>query len=436
MAQIHFLIRTKKKNTKVPIYVRVHAGRNVEAKVKIPRFVNEKYWDKKNEKVKQLSGFDKEDYSGINESLYDLKAFLFKELYKQTDAELPIDGEWLKKSINLFFTSNEVVVKPQKSNIIAFIEGTTKEMVNGYLLTAKGTYYSKGAINGYKQLITKLNEFTRKKAIPFNRINKKFGNDFINYLINNDLSSNYIGKIISRLKSIMNMARKKGYVTNIEYLDFPVYKEPAENIYLTLEEIEMINALNIEDKIDNNFNPSKKQLTEYEKVKDIFIFACFTGQRISDYKSIRKHNFQKINGANVFSLTQVKTDTPVSIPLRKEVFIIAEKYDFSLPTIPEQKINEKIKILGKLAGIEGDIEVKITRGGKIKKTIYKKYDLIKTHTARRSCITNMVLSEEFTTRQMMSISGHSTEKDFNSYVKAGHKEYLESMIDSQYFNNY
>ena len=74
-------------------------------------------------------------------------------------------------------------------------------------------------------------------------------------------------------------------------------------------------------------------------------------------------------------LTQVKTDTPVSVPLRKEALMIAEKYDFLLPTIYEQKINKMIKILGKLVGIDEEVEVKITRGGKINKTVYKKYDL-------------------------------------------------------------
>ena len=426
MAQIHFLIRSKKKGSKVPIYVRIFAGRNNESYGKIPRFVIPKYWDSKNEKVKQLSGFDKEDYSDINESLFELKAFLFKELYKQTDNGLPIDREWLTKSINLFFTSNEVVAKPQKSDIIAFIHATTEEMEKGYLLTKKGTHYSKGTINGYKQLITKLSEFTSKKVIHFNRINKQFGNDFINYLINNDLSSNYIGKVISRLKSIMNMARKKGYVTNIDYMDFPVYKEGVTNIYLSLDELKRIQAADLKG--------NKKQ----ELARDIFLYGCYIGQRVSDYNTGKKINviYNKTNKKkeiSIVNIMQKKGAAMVSIPLRSEPLRILKKYNYKIPYLQPQKINEYIKEIGKIAGINDNIKIKYTKGGEVIVDTIPKYQLIKTHTARRSMITNMVIDNSLSKRQMMLISGHKTEKDFNNYIKSGLDEQLINIANSNFF---
>ena len=59
--------------------------------------------------------------------------------------------------------------------------------------------------------------------------------------------------------------------------------------------------------------------------------------------------------------------------------------------------------------------------------IKHRYDLVSSHTARRSCITNMYLSKKFTTMQMMSISGHKTEAMFNNYVKLSLDEYADNV---------
>ena len=49
--------------------------------------------------------------------------------------------------------------------------------------------------------------------------------------------------------------------------------------------------------------------------------------------------------------------------------------------------------------------------------IRPRWELVASHTARRSCITNMYLSQKFTVPQMMSVSGHKTETMFYKYVK-------------------
>ena len=45
-----------------------------------------------------------------------------------------------------------------------------------------------------------------------------------------------------------------------------------------------------------------------------------------------------------------------------------------------------------------------------------KYELVSSHTARRSCITNLYLQGRFTNEQIMSISGHKSEATFKSYI--------------------
>lgn len=374
MSQIQFKIRTNKKDVQTNIFVRVSNGRNNEAMVKTPFTINSKYWDKKHQKIVQRSGFEKEDYTSINVELSELNTHLVKELNITAKQGNSISRKWLEKCLSKLYDNHAKLTDVKILTLDEFIDEFVSKLEAGSILTKKGKRYAKETVSGYKQLKIKLLEYS-KKAIHFKSIDRKFGIRFMEHLTKQDLSLNYIGKVISRLKRVMNVAKDEGLVTNREYLDFVVYKEPAENIYLTLEEIEKIYTLNIKDKIDKDFNPNANQLAEYEKVKDIFVFACFTGQRISDYKGIKKHNFKKTKNMYFLKLTQVKTDTPVSVPLRKEALMIAEKYDFLLPTIYEQKINKMIKILGKLVGIDEEVEVKITRGGKINKTVYKKYDL-------------------------------------------------------------
>lgn len=59
--------------------------------------------------------------------------------------------------------------------------------------------------------------------------------------------------------------------------------------------------------------------------------------------------------------------------------------------------------------------------------IKPRYELVSSHTARRSGITNLYLSGNFDTYQMMSISGHRDEKTFYEYIKLSSDEVADSI---------
>ncbi len=425
MAQIKFKIRTKRKDIEAPIYVRVYQGRNNESTVRTPFSVHPKYWDAKNQKVKQLNGFDAKDYTKLNEEISSLYSFLVKESNDLSSNGLNIESDWLKGVITSFVTGDDDI--KEIMSISNFIDIQVDKMETGKLLIPKGTRYAAGTIKGYKQLKTKLEGF-RKKNIPISAIDKDFGEDFLSFLTNQPLSKNYIGKISSRLKSIMNMARKDGYVSNLYYMDFPVFKEKVKNIYLSIEEIERIRKVDL----------SKDM--KLEQIRDIFVFGCYIGQRVSDYNIGKKFQTQikktkKGAPITILSIYQKKTGVNALIPLRSEPLEIIEKYNYKLPTQNPQDINDYIKDIGELAGINENVEIKITRGGEVIKKIFPKYELIKTHTARRSMITNMVIDGELSLRQMMLISGHKYERDFNDYIKSGHEEQLDNIVNADFFNN-
>src|SRR5258707_63790 len=79
-------------------------------------------------------------------------------------------------------------------------------------------------------------------------------------------------------------------------------------------------------------------------------------------------------------------------------------------------MNDYLKVIGQLAGLDDTIQTTITKGGMKVTTIWKKYELISTHTARRSMATNLFKSK-FPSISIMKITGYKTEKAFLTYIK-------------------
>ena len=100
--------------------------------------------------------------------------------------------------------------------------------------------------------------------------------------------------------------------------------------------------------------------------------------------------------------------------------------------IYEQKLNQNIKIVGKLAKINEPVTIEEIKGGfRVQKTV-PKYELIKTHTARRSGATNMYLAC-ISTLEIMKVTGHKTEKDFLKYIRVTKEETAEILSNHEYF---
>jgi integrase len=104
-----------------------------------------------------------------------------------------------------------------------------------------------------------------------------------------------------------------------------------------------------------------------------------------------------------------------------------DKYDNSLPpSISNQKMNGYLKEIGKKAGLLERINITKYRGAqRITETFYK-YDLISTHTARRSFATNLYLSD-FPAISIMKITGHRTEKAFMKYIKVTQEQNADKL---------
>ena len=164
-----------------------------------------------------------------------------------------------------------------------------------------------------------------------------------------------------------------------------------------------------------------------QRTEDLFVVACRTGLRISDFKRLKKDHiikskFPVIEAGNTIEieceflriLTQ-KTEKEVDIPLHSNVAEILLKYDFKLPKMSDQKFNNLIKEVCEAAGINEACIYDETKGNSITRKEQPKYELISSHTGRRSFATNHY-KQNFPILSIMAITGHSKVKDFMNYI--------------------
>jgi len=279
-----------------------------------------------------------------------------------------------------------------------------------------------GTIKSYKSAFKILKEFNDNMySLSYTRIDLDFYSDFIEFMNKKGFAKNYISNNIKILKTIMNYAWGKKFHNNIIYKSkaFSKLNEEVQAIFLSEEELEKIENLKLEGRMDN--------------VRDLFLIGAHTGLRVSDFNRLTSKNIKNNDGFRYIEIKSKKTNTLVAIPLKTKVLQILKKRNGNLPyKMPEQNINTLLKELGKKAEIEEKIEIAKTVGGKLTTSIYKKHQLITTHTARRSFCTNAYLAG-MPTFDIMAISGHKIEKSFYKYIKASNLERLKKIAEHPFF---
>jgi integrase len=158
-----------------------------------------------------------------------------------------------------------------------------------------------------------------------------------------------------------------------------------------------------------------------ENAKDWLIIGCYIGQRVSDLLNLTSENLIVKNGVEFIELTQKKTGKYVLIPLHWKVKQILDKRNGNFPRyLSDVKFNLHIKDVCKEAGINTPTEGgKMVKNEKTKITRkeygkFPKWELISSHVCRRSYATNFY--GEMPTSWLISITAHSTEKQFLEYV--------------------
>ena len=197
------------------------------------------------------------------------------------------------------------------------------------------------------------------------------------------------------------------------FKEVPVRREITKQIALSKDDIKQLSGVDL----SNN--------SRLERVRDIFLVGCYTGMRYSDFKRIKASNVSD----NLITIREVKDKSKtLQIPITDRVREILEKYNMELPVISEQKFRDYLKEVFKIAGF-----TKLsTKSKKIGKQVYEEevpmYELISTHTARRSFITIM-LNSGVPDKAIMKITGHKSINNFQVYYRPSNEVLSDFMSD-------
>ena len=249
------------------------------------------------------------------------------------------------------------------------------------------------------------------RIVDFPDLTLGFYNDFRQFLIDKSYSPNTIARMIKICKTICYAAEQLKLMDagNIRSGFEVIYKD-VDNVYLTEERIQELYDYDLSDR------------PAWEKVKDVFVVGCLTGQRVSDYKRISAKMIVTLTDGNRYiKLKQEKTGNIVYILLDYRVEAILNKYNGELPKVYDQKINDRIKEIGEALGWTEIVELDEQRGA-MEYTAKKRFcDLLKTHTCRRSLATNMYKAG-CSLSSIMAITGHSSEQQLKTYLKLDESE--------------
>lgn len=262
---------------------------------------------------------------------------------------------------------------------------------------------TKSFSNQYNVLINHLNTFCveNNANIYTNSVTEDFLDDFIEYLESRNLKINTIKGIVEKIKTMVRKAATYGYAIDATYDDVTVREEESFAVFLSMNDIARIYYF--------------KGLTKFqERIKDLFVVGCLTALRYSDYSTLNASNFQD---GYIVKLTQ-KTKTKVRVPMHDFVREIIDKYEGQIPSgYSIQYFNKYLKVIMQKIGFNDKYCYNYTKGGKLVTETKSKWELISSHTARRSAATNLYLTGRLKTYEIMSLTGHSSEKNFFRYIK-------------------
>lgn len=413
MATINYLIKGEKNATN--ILLRFKNGRKCDLTATTDLKVEPKKWSVAKQKVKLTADDAKKDE--VNQKLAELEKFIFDEFNSDNSKGEFIDKHWLRKKIANFFNRPIDETAVDQIFFIPFIDTFIKNAPTR-IIKGKNKAIAKGTIVKYNTTLNKLKEYEErfKTKLKFTDLDLTFYDRFINFLSQEQkINLGTIGNYIGTVKTIARDAKLKGLPVHphIEHPNFFVPKITADSIYLKDEEINTI------------FNHDFKGVERLENTRDLFIIGLRTGLRISDFLRLKDANIK--NG--YIEIETQKTGQTVTIPLHKQVKAILEKRNGFPRPISDQKFNEHVKELCRVAKF-----TELTQGSKINKDtkrkeegIFAKWELVSSHICRRSFATNLYGHLDNLT--IMGVTGHQTETQFLKYVKITNTEKAEKLKD-------
>lgn len=239
---------------------------------------------------------------------------------------------------------------------------------------------------------------------------------FAQFLSQKGLKASSIENYFGQLKCCLGWATKHNCRVSSSYDCGDIVGDEPFTIALTPDDVSHIAHFDL-----TSLPIRKDHKKNLERVRDMFVLACNLGQRYSDMVRITPENFNR----NIFSCVQQKTGGKARVDIDalsitpSLTYKILEKYGYSSPTtLPINKYNSMLHELVRLIGDEFNEEYKIEEkiSGSMQVTTKKKWELISSHTARRTFISFNTI-RGIPMPEVMRASGHKSLSCVQKYIK-------------------
>lgn len=360
--------------------------------------IDPKNWNKENRMPKAKAGAAGFELKQITSQLNRYVEELHISINNIELEDKPVTREELKKRLNQRF--KYVFVK--KTTLLDHLDAFIEEKVS----LGK---YQKRTIDKYNALKNKLIFF--KKDAKLSDVNKKFMIDFVNFLRNNyNMTDITLNRNIGYLKTFLKWCRYSGIKIDETYNQVTVSTRDADHIHLSKLQVHLLSTLKLNKTLD--------------KYRDLFLIGVYSGQRFSDYTVFKKSDV--VNGR--IEKRAEKTDYKSYIPISKNLEKLLDKWDWRLPKVSNQKFNQNIKEVCRIAGFTEDVTKTTYIGNRKIESIEPFYKRVGSHTARRTFIT-LASESNVPDHIIMGICGIRDSKTLKTYKKFN-PNVLEDWVDT------
>ena len=386
-------------------------------------------WDAERQRAytNQKTRIAREPFETINAHLERHRSALKTVLSRLQLAQVPFTNEVIKQQLDTELgrvkKQKPVPLPADQETFTGYIDRFVSEAQAGKRLNARSSHYALFTLKGYLKLKRLLETYKAETGNPIDyaAYSLDFYHMFKLWLTSRGLTLNYVGSLMKDLKVMLKQAHADGLHSNLifQHKDFKKFSEEVDSVYLSEGELTTI------------YNLDLTSTPGLERARDLFLIGCYTGLRFSDFSQLKPENIT--NNGRILTRKTLKTAERVSIPLNSKVLSILKKYDGIPPrTISNQRLNDHLKELCQRAGLTERVEVSKTRGGNSETRYPEKWELVGTHTARRSFATNAYLAK-VPPVSIMKITGHRSEKMLLKYIKISSEQNALLMLDHAHF---
>lgn len=317
------------------------------------------------------------------------------------------------------------IFKKKKTPFLPLYQHYVDLIKTGKILSESGNKFSIASINNYATIQQRFKLYEIENGtIYLEDINIQWANSLAVCLMEHGYTKNSIGNTLAVLKAMLNKMYKGGH-SKFNGSGVICRYETTTAIYNSLNDIR------------DMLNLDLSNTDGYSRIRNAYIIHCFLGLRFKDFKKVMadpKAHIKIEGNTKFFTINTHKTKSEVALPISKIVYDLLQSFsDGYYKGITASYYNTSIKEIGRRAGLTQDVVFVRTEGGVRTETILKKYELMSSHTARRSFATNATLLG-LQKRIIMQMTGHKTEEAFDRYVRCSPIENAITLANHQFFN--